>query len=165
MASILSLFSNCENNASDMPFALKKRDFYGTQFRIDGYYYQKYGTPEKLTIYFFYRNGILLHAGDGYTIDIEAKFENGELYEKLKENKYCWGLFNIDSNIIQFERYYNSDDISKDAYIRSGEILNDSTFRITKSMRSDGKEVSDENEMYYFKKFSPKIDSTNVFVK
>jgi hypothetical protein len=148
-----------------MPFSLKKQSYNGNNLRLDGYYYQKYGNPEKLTIYFFYSNGILLHAGDGYTFDIEAKFTNGQLYEKLKENKYCWGLFLIDGQNIRFERYYPSDDISKDAYVSSGEILNDSTFRITKSVRSDGDKERSEDDMFYFKQFQPKLDSTNRWIK
>lgn len=105
------------------------------------------------------------HAGDGYTFDIEEKFANGQLYEKLKANKYCWGLFNITGNSIQFERYYPSDNLSKKAYVRSGEILNDTTFRITKSIRSDGTEEKVKDEIFYFKQFSPKIDSTNNWIK
>lgn len=163
--SIICMSSNCEKSVDDMPFSLNKQSYNGNSLRIDGYYYQKYGNPEKLTIYFFYSNGILLHAGDGYTFDIEDKFTSGQLYEKLKENKYCWGLFLIDGKKIQFERYYNTDELSKKAYIRSGEILNDTTFKITKSVRSDGAEERTRDEMFYFKPFKPKIDSTNRWIK
>ena len=165
MLCFIAISSNCKKIIKDMPFALSKHFYEGKELRIDGYYYCKYGNPEKLTIYFFYQNGILLHAGDGYTFEIEEKFANGQLYEKLKEDKYCWGIFNIDSNSIKFERYYPSDNFSKKAYIRSGEILNDTTFHIIKSIRSDGKEECIENEVYYFKQFSPKLDSTNNFIK
>lgn len=163
--SILTMSSNCEKIIQDMPFALKRQPYVENNLRIDGYYYQKYGDPERLTIYFFFSDGILLHAGDGYTIDIEESFKDGSLYEKLKKNKYCWGLFCIDDKNIQIERYYNTDDLSTKSFIRSGEILNDTTFSITKVIRSDGESERSVNETYHFKQFSPKPDSTNIFIK
>ena len=50
-------------------------------------------------------------------------------------------------------------------YLDKGEIQNDSTFLITKSIRSKTGEEKELNEIYHFKQFSPKPDSTNVFVK
>jgi hypothetical protein len=78
--------------------------------------------------------------------------------------KDCWGVFNIKDNIIKFERWYPGQGAKK-AYVREGIILNDTTFHITKSYRSNGSELKDADEVYHFRKFSPKPDSTNVFVK
>jgi len=163
MACLLSC--KCGNLFEDMEFNLKRIEFKGSQFKLDGYYYQKYGDPEQLTIYFFYENGIVLHAGDGYSFEIEKKFHEDQLYKKLRENKYCWGIFQIDTTSIKFERYYNSDNPSKEAYVSLGTILNDTTFIITRSIRSDGKFESEKNETYHFKQFSPKPDSTNNFIQ
>lgn len=76
-----------------------------------------------------------------------------------------WGLFVIDNQTIKFERYYPSDDITRWTYIREGIILNDTTFLITTSYRSDGSDFSIKNEIYHFRQFSPKPDSTNNFIK
>lgn len=152
----------------DDELSINRTYYTGNQLKIDGYYYQKYGNPEKLTIYLFYENGTLLFAGDGYELSKLNEFEQAitsqDFVSKLHELKYCWGLFTINTNTIQFERWYPSQPPLK-AYIRSGIILNDTTFQITKSIRSNGNEESIENEMFYFKKFSPKPDSTNSFVK
>ena len=45
-----------------------------------------------------------------------------------------------------------------------GIIENDTTLRLYKSIQSDGKEFS-ENDIFHFRKFSPKPDSTNNFIK
>ncbi|MCK9562621.1 MAG: hypothetical protein M0R02_07865 [Bacteroidales bacterium] len=122
-----------------------------------------------VTLIFFYSNGIILHIGGRYNyeelLNMEKEITNTQLIQKLKENKYCWGLFKIEDKNILFERYYNSDALSKKAYIRSGLIVNDTTFRITKSVRSDGIEEKEIEEIYHFKQFSPKPDSTNNFIK
>ncbi|MBW7845753.1 MAG: hypothetical protein H3C45_08955, partial [Bacteroidia bacterium] len=89
---------------------------------------------------------------------------NSDSYKKYKSN---WGVFKIEGNFIQFERWYPSDPPLK-AYVRAGTIINDTTFLITESYRmQDGKktEVKTRNETYYFKQFSPKPDSTNTFVQ
>ncbi len=122
-----------------------------------------------VTLIFFYSNGIILHIGGRYNyeelLNMEKEITNTQLIQKLKENKYCWGLFKIEDKNILFERYYKSDALSKKAYIRSGLIVNDTTFRITKSVRSDGIEEKEIEEIYHFKQFSPKPDSTNNFIK
>ena len=52
------------------------------------------------------------------------------------------------------------------AYLKTGDIINDTTFVITEVERSkDGSERRTINEMYHYKHYSPKPDSTNNFVK
>jgi len=164
---IMNLLSNCSKNKiwKDDELSIKRIDYAGNQLRIDGYYYQKYGNPELFETYILYRSGIILNTGVvDKLIDLEQAILNPDIINKLKGMKNAWGVFKIDSNVIQFERWYPSDPPLK-AYIRSGVILNDSTFQITKSMRSNGEDVKDRNEVYHFKAFSPKPDSTNNFIK
>jgi hypothetical protein len=71
----------------------------------------------------------------------------------------------IDTTSIKFKGYYNTDNLSKESYVRLGTILNDTTFIITKLVRSDGKHESEKNETYHFRLFSPKPDSTNNLIK
>ena len=51
------------------------------------------------------------------------------------------------------------------AYVREGKILNDTTFHITTSYRSNGSERHEKDEVYHFRQFYPKPDSTNNFIK
>jgi uncharacterized protein YqgQ len=166
--SILTMSSNCEKIIQDMPFALKKQMYNGTNLRIDGYYYQEKDGYYYVS-HFFYKSGIILYLGGRYDNNelktMENEIASGQFTQKLKDNKYCWGLFCIDERNIQIERYYNTDDLSKKSFIRSGEILNDTTFSITKVIRSDGESERSVNETYHFKQFSPKPDSTNIFIK
>jgi hypothetical protein len=115
----------------------------------------------------FNNNGVILAAGGLELSETEMdkyltkEFVNSDSYKKYKSN---WGVFEIDGMLIKFERWYPSDPPLK-SYINSGLILNDTTFQITKSMRSDGSEVKEINEIYHFRSFSPKPDSTNSFVR
>jgi len=168
-----SILYNCNIYAQilkDDKLSLIKQVYAGTQLRIDGYYYlMDKSSNTIIATYLFYNNGILLHGGGWpYSNQFEGLNNNfcSEIWSKvIKEYKDNWGLFAIEGNKIVFERWYPSSGGPYPAYIRSGEILNDTTFIITQSMRSNGKEVSEENEVYHFKQFSPKPDSTNNFVK
>jgi hypothetical protein len=155
------------NLLKDDELSLKKRNYQGKQLRIDGYYYGKYLNDEYIDTYFFYSDGTLMYGGTCKASEIdglEHAFKTQEFVNKGKDVKYYWGLFQIDDNTIQFERWYPGEPPYK-SYIRSGAILNDTTFHISKSMRSDGSEEREKDELYHFKQFSPKPDSTNSFVQ
>jgi len=146
---------------------LEKRDYDGTELRIDGYYYDEYGSDVKyLGAIFFYQNGVILNGGafeKNRVEEVENYYKNNPLYD----SRWSWGLFNTDSCTIKFERWYPSEFINP-AYISEGEILNDTTFVITKQYRIK-REVEKElrvlNDTFHFKQFSPKPDSTNNFIK
>ena len=73
-------------------------------------------------------------------------------------------MFLIEDNNIKFDRWYPSERPYQ-AFVREGVILNDTTFHITKSYRSNGNtEARVRDEIYHFRKFSPKPDSTNRFI-
>jgi hypothetical protein len=82
-------------------------------------------------------------------------------------SKYNYGRFLIENDNIKFERWYPGSP-PLPAYIRSGTILNDTTFVITEIYRmKNGNKTEVEtgrNEIYHFKQFSPKPDSTNRYV-
>lgn len=161
---ILICAMGCKDMVQDDPLSLIKETFTGSQLRVDGYYYRKVNTnyfPEC----FFYENGSLLYLGGNFydfsEIDdyIQRAFLNRNNYSN---SKLSWGLYNIDGQDIKFERWYPDPPLK--AYVKSGEIINDTTFIITKSYRIvNGKktDVSQANEIYHFKEFSPKPDSTN----
>jgi hypothetical protein len=170
---IMSLFCNCskDNLWKDDELSIPKTPYLGNELRMNGYFYHPYGTPEKLTIYFFYKDGTILLAGDHYEmnnrVEFEQSFTTNEFIEKRRNIKYCWGVFKIEGNNIRFERWYPSEKPYK-SYIREGIIMNDTTFQINTSYRMvNGKktELASENEIYHFRQFSPKPDSTNQYIK
>ena len=163
--------SKSRDSIKDDILSIPKTPYIGKQLRIDGYYYTINKYDNTFDIMFFYKNGVIMDAGGGFKInqseDYESKFANGSFYERVKGDKTSWGLFSIQIDQMQFEHWYSSSGGPKHAYVRSGKILNDSTFHITESYRmQDGNktELSAKDEVYHFKKFSPKPDSVNVFV-
>ena len=170
---IISMVSNCkkDNPLKDDELSIKKMDYTGNQLKIEGYYYYEYKDVQNyIDVYFLFRNGIILYGSTFKKSELstkETEYQTAEWQSIVKKSKYRWGVFNIENNVIKFERWYPSDPPLK-AYVRAGEILNDTTFMITESYRMyDGKktEVHSKNEIYHFKQFSHKPDSTNNFVE
>ncbi len=167
LISLMCLFNNCEKIYPDDKLSLTKTEYTGQQLKIDGYYYTINKFSNKASVYVFFNNGVLLNAGDGYDLTVPNYIENSlsstSFINKLKGIKFSWGLFNVEGNNISLERWYSSTGGPLKTYIDFGTIINDSTFQITNSMRSDGTEKRSENIIFKFKKFSPKPDSTNSF--
>jgi hypothetical protein len=117
-------------------------------------------------ILFFYSNGIFFQSAWS---DKQTKFEemiqNGEFKSSFENNPVSWGLFLVQNDSIFIEQLLNPGYLSNKAYISSGPILNDSTFHLTKRMRSIGGEEEVIDYLNHFKQFSPKPDSTNNFIK
>lgn len=168
---LLALTGSCKKDImrGDDELSIQKMSYTGNQLRTDGYYYQK-ANASFFSIYFFYNNGIILSAGGVFSNEteledyIDREFLRNQSY---KNSKITWGVFGIDGNIIKFERWYPSQPPLK-AFVREGEILNDTTFVIAESYRVvDGQRtaVTQRNEVYHFKEFNPKPDSTNSFVQ
>ncbi|MDO5666029.1 MAG: hypothetical protein Q4G63_12350 [Bacteroidia bacterium] len=160
------LVNGCSKFVTWDEFALKQTRYDGAELKINGYYYKLGEDGRYQSCYCFYKNGVLLNMG-GYKSSISEVDEYIKQRFILRDfcysNKPCWGIFVITGRKIQFEHYYITDQLVKASYIREGRILNDSTFHITVSYRSDGSERGDENEYYHFRKFE-KPDSTNVFL-
>jgi hypothetical protein len=169
LMSVVYISSTCEKMTQDDNFSMNKSSYTGNELRMDGYYYFMTGDNLHYT-YFFYRNGIIIHGGGNAPNTspiefVENQFISENYLKSLKDHKTAWGIFQITGNKIEFERWYPSSGGLTPAYIRSGEILNDTTFVITKSVRAKTGEEKELNEIYHFKEFSPKPDSTNSFIK
>ena len=145
-----------------------KREFTGTQLKLNGYYYfsfDKYSKP-----LFIYQNGVLNNYNFNWfetalVYDFETQLIDGSYFKKVKENKYSWGLYYIIGNEIKYEVFSSKSAVS--CYypiIYTGVILNDTTIQFTNKVNSDGTESESINETYHFKQFSPKPDSTNSFI-
>lgn len=150
---------------------LKKRDYYGSELKINGYYFtiDEFENNKSYKIFFLYSNGVILdglRVEDNELLERENEFKNGFYYEFAKDKMAEWGVFNIDGNNIKYEFWPSGE--SRWPYTCAGKILNDTTFQITESYtikRGKKKEFSEENKIYHFKAFSPKPDSTNEYIK
>lgn len=167
------VISSCEKLFPPDELTLERRDFTGTQLRLDGYYYHEYATDD---IYyqwnvFLYRNGI---TRDGSRIEksriteLEGEYLDNSFEERTGDGKTSWGVFQIENNTIKFEEWHRGQGRSPETGATNGVIINDTTFLLTSAFKYiNGKEeqISLLNMTYHFKQFSPKLDSINEFIK
>ena len=174
LISLCLFFTSCAKLGilQDDELSLQRQDYTGNQLRVDGYYFSEYANDsiEYVSVYFLYKNGIILFGGSRLLSELpeaEERYRNGTFDSKVKSIKFVWGVHQIEGSNLKYEQWFPSEKPYK-AYVREGEILNDTTFRITQRYRykNDEKtEVESENKVYHFKQFSPKPDSTNSFIQ
>jgi hypothetical protein len=161
---ILFVVSNsCDKLFPDDKLSLHQTPYTGSELRIDGYYYN-YFEGWRINTHFFYANGIIRYGGGGSSSfqEFEERIKNSTILPG--DTKTEWGVFIVNNDIIKFEKWYPSSGGGAPAYVREGRILNDTTFHITISYRSNGSERRIKDEIYHFKQYSPKPDSTNEFI-
>ncbi len=161
---------SCDDIMEWHDFTLEKIPYDKTQLRIDGYYYCIDSISYSKDYYqrfCFYKNGVVLDLGSNAYPDLETVdsmiYNNSYDYNEKRLN---WGIFNIEENVIKFEKYIASEGFNQYTYIRKGKILNDTTFRITLfycGQNDDENSVLDE--IYHFRAFTPKPDSVNSWIE
>ena len=149
---------------------LTKTPFTGDQLKIDGYYYNHLEGGKYYYPLILYSNGIILSGGGKLCLkSVEDSFLDKKWIENVKNYQTWWGIFRIEGNSIKIETWYHSSSWWHiPACIESGKIINDTTFVLTSVERSSqfwSKGSTKKNEIYHFRKFSPKPDSTNRFIK
>jgi hypothetical protein len=146
----------------------QRTNYIGNQLKTQGYYFADAGQSGTLTeICYFYRNGTF-YAGLGVAL---AQAQSGNIMidvanEFGKTVKDAWGLFLITGQGIEVETWAGAIGCRGTNY-RRGEILNDSTFVITRhESRRNGKvRFSEEvNQTFRFRPLAQKPDSTNSFI-
>ncbi len=164
--SVMLCLKSCEKELhTDDVLTIEKSPFTGNQLRTDGYYYTRFDNI--YSVYFFYSDGIVLSGGFVYEDELEEYemgYKDGSFVASIRNNKLYWGGFAIDLERILIEKWYPSSGGGMPVFRQEGEIQNDTTFIITKSVRPKTGEEKELNEVYHFKAFSPKPDSTNSFV-
>lgn len=157
----------CEKSEN---LTFSKNPYIGNHLRLDGYYYASRLTNH-LDPLILYRNGIVtgfnVYVVDHNEInDFETKLSNGEYYNYLLSQKYNWGLYKIDSNIIECETFQTDGGLSRCWYPITyfGTILNDTTLSFNRVYTSEGEFLFYAKDTFHFKQFTPKPDSTNPFI-
>ena len=140
-------------------FSLTKQNYNGDQLKINGFYYNEY-YKEHYRIVFLYSNGILINYSAGYAYNDIVNSDS--LVFELDYKKapiYYYGLFQIKQNKVIIENWGAG--VENQSYLREGKILNDTTFIL---YNKDGNLIL-QDEIYHFKQYSPKPDSTNKYIK
>ena len=161
----MALISCCNVLFPDENLTIKRRDYTGNELRTDGYFYYFQESTNLIYVRFLYRNAIILSVG-GYAPpdlgDVEKRIIN-----PIMNSKDHWGVFVVDGNTIKYEKWIGSSSSSPKAYLYNctGKILNDTTIHFTESFNSETNKTNTINEVWHFKQFFPKPDSTNVYIK
>ena len=140
------------------------------EIRTDGYYYSYFDSGSDINlvaITIFYKNGVAIDGIGGYytLLEFEKKVSDGTFYTNNKDYKSTWGIFKVVNNVVMIERVIGSGGLRGLAFIDYGEILNDTTIHIYKNEDPYTNVSSVKDDTLHFKQFSPKPDSTNVFIK
>jgi hypothetical protein len=161
---LLLLIISVQSCLKDDDLIIKRVDNNSKKIKLNGYYLETKFTHNP---YFFYQNGVVFKYSSRELKDsllIEDGMTNEVNLSLLKKLKYSWGIYQIINNEILIERWYPGEK-PYDAFLTKGRILNDTTFVLTEFSESDGSKKETINEIYRFRKFSPKPDSTNAFIK
>jgi len=163
LIAVMIILVNCSDTFTDETFSFKRTAYTGNQLKIDGYYYYDYNTDsgnERRTITFFYRDGTSFFGGNierSNLMQWEEKYANGSYYNEYKHIKQNWAIFKIEGNKIRIENWGYAE-LALPVTVSEGSILNDTTYKKIKINNSNA------NRTYHYKQFSPKPDSTNVFI-
>lgn len=170
---VLFTISSCKKMFEDEELSIKRTDYTGTELRMDGYYYYRYQyyrediLYDKFTPWILYRNGVSLYGGVydySEMEEVEKSFEDGSFYDKRKDDKTLWEVFQISDSVIEFEGW----DYGGAFYLTTvkdyAKIVNDTTFCMCSERVKYGEDVKLGND-FHFKQLKHKPDSTNNFIK
>ena len=152
----------CRKIFPDEKLTLQRKNYLGNELRIDGYY-TYYFSEGKSYGTFFYKNGIVLNITGKDGDYSEKRFLDEELIDHVKGTKSLWSIFDINDDNIIIQGWGSSEGGGLPVITRYGKILDDTTFIITES-EVNGR-IREISEIYSFHEFSPKPDSTNVYIK
>ena len=163
--SICLIYNGCKKIFKDDELSLPREPYYGNAIKLDGYYY--YQTNNDLTrVFFLYKNGVMFDAMSYTSINLDdVEKEMIECCDKIRSWKYSWGIFVIRGNSLEAEGWRSVGWTRKlPIYKFYYSIENDTTLCFIKEVDlSSGRETV-RNEIYHFRQFSPKPDSTNNFI-
>ena len=167
MAALQLTFSACKKNK----FGISPQSNDGSALRLNGYYYHK--TPmadgdSLINMVFFYANGVVLYAStnDSRLNDTELDFRNGNYYDSVKNSHHFWGPYKIEGSSLYYERWNPQEFYPIHAF--KADITNNRQFELVETynvVRKKQKLKTKPNNIYRFKAFLPKPDSSNSFVK
>ena len=148
---------------------LERKDYLEDKIRLDGFYYSK----QDFKKFFLYKNGIIFNGGSGFndvsTVDIVNYYKDSINYKNCYILPYYWGVFQIDNkNNIIIESWVSGDAFGRYTTIKfTGDIFNDTTIilNIPVVYSTVRKPKEYRTDTFYFHKFNPKPDSTNIFIE
>jgi len=160
------IITSCSKRLDEL--MMNKSPYTGSELRIDGYYMSSPNSSMDVGVGVFYRDGVCIHFFfRPETLDtmnyIESEFLLNESFINDAKSKPSWlGVFEINDESLNFETWEAGRNIT--TFNHFADILNDTTFILRERVDNLLSSSSTENLTYRFKEFSPKPDSTNMFI-
>ena len=153
----LVLVCSCRRTLPDEEFTMERTPYTGKEIRLDGCYISNPDERHKYCEYdFFYSNGVFFGFGDFLNISNITQFTE---IDSKRQKKGYWGIYQVKNNSIILQTWTMRDvDTQFIVQNRSYKIINDSLLFC--DILNDG-----DINYFHFQKFTPKPDSTNVFIK
>lgn len=168
------MFNFCKKDRFVDDLHLEQRRYTGNELQIDGYYFKTYNEGKSTIVYFLYENGIIQggtsYGGANWEEKLQADIVSGEYHQSSLTRRHRWGLFQIQDSSILFEKWHPGTPGPEVPFASSGVILNDSTFwmkqrfKFENGKRTEVRDITEINDIYHFRQFSPKPDSSNPFI-
>lgn len=165
--SIFFVLTGCARLCKDAEFDFTRQENNSNLIRLDGYYYGDLAgnNPSTPSIYLLYKDGVSYNGLGSYNLrDIKDNSLVLSIAENKRNSKSGWGIYKIENNLIEIQNWTFSTGC-RPIIIETGEILNDTTIKITAWMNSNSDEQHIVNAIFLFHKYSTKPDSTNNFIK
>ena len=168
LALVVLFVSSCSKWLENEKLTLPKTPYTGNELRTDGYYYYTMNGEYFRTITFFYKNGVAFRPPSGsHSLQEVDEYVINELVgeNRFHDSQLSWELYNVENDRILFNYWVPTRPFQ--CYFQEGTILNDTTFVLQRYYRMENGEKTGEteiNETFHFRAFSPKPDSTNVFI-
>lgn len=137
----------------------------GDRLRLDGCYYTLDSSRSHISIFVFYRNGIVADVGTYEVNRLDSIINSGRIAvegKDLAKMPWVWGLYKIKSDSILTEKLYPMG-LDYLTGINHGFVLNDTTIQFT-SLTFNDRASMIVNETFHFLKLKTKPDSTNNFI-
>ncbi|MFA6950546.1 MAG: hypothetical protein WCQ70_07670 [Lentimicrobiaceae bacterium] len=170
LIAIITSFLSCDkmDSCKDKELTLKRNEYTGQTLKINGFYYGRPTTDYQglvsYELFIFYQNGIMMLPGN---VELNKMEEYVSMISKpgTIKAKYDWGLFIIDDKKINIDHWVPAQ-CGYPAVLRSGDIINDTSFVLRKMVRRDSQGTKETviNEEFHFRQFDIKPDSTNNFL-
>lgn len=163
------LLGSCDDGEVLHPLKMNRIPYTGSELRTDGYYYSEAFSEKHIDIAVLYRDGVCFFEVTSFNgPDTLGYIEDNFLLNPRISHYWTRpsdiGVFQINNNSLTIEVWDPGyDDIG--TYTYNSEILNDTTFRVTKQTNNRSGVINSYERTFRFKQFSPKPDSTNRFIK
>lgn len=170
------LFLSLSVACKDQQLTIKKNSVEQNRstIKLEGFYWTKATDINQIDwwydTFFLYENSVLIYGG-GIENYHKKSVSFSEFVKRNRDTafkqkiKSSWGIYMIDENRIEFEKWEPSSGGPMKTVIRRGHILNDTTFVITERFNHYDGKTYHVQDTFRFREFSPKPDSTNRFIK